>query len=52
MQNWRIHRVQVKIEWIDRQIKKQMETIIDPLIDVIREMEAEETIRAALGMKS
>jgi DNA helicase-2/ATP-dependent DNA helicase PcrA len=52
MQNWRIHRVQVKIEWIDRQIKKHMETIIDPLIDVIREMEAEETIRAALGMKS
>ena len=51
MQNWRIHHVQVKIEGINRQIKRQVETMLDPLLGELSEMEAEETIRAALGMK-
>jgi len=51
VQNWRINQVQLKIERIDQQIKKHQETTIDPLLYELREMEAEQTIRAALGMK-
>ena len=51
IQNQRINRIQAKIEGIDQQIKKHLETTIDPLVSELHEMEEEETIRAALGMK-
>ena len=51
VQNWRIDQIQARIESIDRQIKKHVETIIDPLLYELGEIEAEENIRAALGMK-
>ena len=51
LQDWRLNQVQAKINRIEQQIRKHQETTIDPLLDELREMEAEETIRAALGMK-
>jgi superfamily I DNA/RNA helicase/very-short-patch-repair endonuclease len=51
VQNWRIKQIQAKIEGMDQQIKKHVETIIEPLLGELSEMEAEENIRVALGIK-
>jgi superfamily I DNA/RNA helicase len=51
IQNQRVNRVQARIEGIDQQIKKHLETSIDPLLSELNQMEEEQTIRAALGMK-
>ena len=51
IQHWRINRVQARIEQIDQQIKKHLETTIDPLVCELGEMEDEQRIRDALGMK-
>ena len=51
IQHWRISRVQGRIEQIDQQIKKHVETTIGPLLCALSEMEEEQKIRAALGMQ-
>ena len=51
IQNWRIHQVHARIESINQQIKKHVELTIDPLVAELSEMEEEQRIRAALGMK-
>jgi ATP-dependent DNA helicase UvrD/PcrA len=51
IQNRRIQYVQAKIERIGQQIKRHLETIIDPLLSEIAEVEEEEKLRTALGMK-
>jgi ATP-dependent exoDNAse (exonuclease V) beta subunit len=51
IQHRRINRVQEKIERIDQQIKRHMETTIDPLLCEIGEMEEEERMRISLGIK-
>jgi ATP-dependent exoDNAse (exonuclease V) beta subunit len=51
VQNWRINHLQAKIASIDQHIKEHVETTIDPLLYQLSEMEAEENIRVALGMK-
>jgi ATP-dependent exoDNAse (exonuclease V) beta subunit len=51
IQNQRVNRVQARIAGIDQQIKKHLETSIDPLLSELNEIEEEQTIRAALGMK-
>lgn len=51
IQNWRINHMHARIERMQTQIIKHLETRIDPLFSERREIEAEETIRSALGMK-
>jgi len=51
IQNRRIQHVQTRIERIDQQIKRHMETTIDPLLREIGEVEEEKKMRTALGMK-
>jgi DNA helicase II / ATP-dependent DNA helicase PcrA len=47
-QNRRIRKLEGRIESIDRQIKKQLETKIEPLCAELREIEEEQNIRTAL----
>ena len=51
IQRRRISKVQEKIERIEMQIKKHLETQIDPLVHKLREIEEEGKIRTELGMK-
>jgi DNA helicase-2/ATP-dependent DNA helicase PcrA len=52
IRNWRINKVQARIEGIDLQIKKQVETIISPLLVELSEIEEEINMRAALGIRN
>jgi ATP-dependent DNA helicase UvrD/PcrA len=51
IQNQRINKIQEKIERMEMQIKRHLEMTISPLAEKLREMEEEENIRTALGMK-
>jgi superfamily I DNA/RNA helicase len=51
IQHRRLNKVQAKIERIEMQIKKHLETTINPLVDRIRQVEEEGNMRIELGMK-
>lgn len=50
IQNWRMDRVQARIEGIDLEIKKQSEMITDSLLPEIAEIEEAIKMRATLGI--
>jgi hypothetical protein len=51
IQNLRLNNIQAKIEHIDIQIRKHLETLIKPLVNDLREIEEEQSMRTALAMK-
>jgi DNA helicase-2/ATP-dependent DNA helicase PcrA len=51
IQHRRLNKIQGKIERIEMQIKRHFETTINPLVDRIRAIEEEGTMRTELGMK-
>jgi len=50
IQNWRINNTKARIQRIDMQIKRHLETIIRPLSFELNEIEEEINMRAALGL--
>ncbi len=51
IQSRHLNKIQEKIARIEMQIKKHLETTINPLVDKLREIEEEGNIRTELGMK-
>jgi DNA helicase-2/ATP-dependent DNA helicase PcrA len=51
IQSRRLNKIQEKIARIEMQIKRQIETTINPLVDKLCEIEEEGNIRTELGMK-
>jgi hypothetical protein len=51
IQNRRLNKIQGRIEHMDLQIRRHLETTINPLVNEIAEIGEEQNTRSALGMR-